>query len=431
MILESIGKNAHGNSNERPCYFSFKSKKVQVINRNGNATWYPIIVIENKLTGLFLSTAYTNYFYSIENKLLNAKYRTKEIHAGIIVMFLNYIFFNTDRTKRIGDISEITLKKGNDFLKQYSDGSIGGNDEKTLGVAEKAEGIVTRFYKFLVKEKAVDFSFIINERQKKHKYTEMRFEVDHNLFNFKYPEKVPLRKAKYLSREVLSLLIELSEIYCPEITLGIVLQTFAGLRAGAICSLSSTMLNYQESLDGLRFMELDLREEIILRDDAKSTGSIKRYRLQAIYPSFLNALYPVLKKHLNMIGQNKNKFKPLFLDNNCNAMTTQTYYRRIRFLKMKLIQHLVNSDSLSLRSQGHILSSVKFGSHVFRYFFSQFVAQSKKTNSVVDIASYRGDSNLNSAIVYLTSTPEIRKEIRNFHEIEHYKIKNFGSKNDI
>ena len=99
----------------------------------------------------------------------------------------------------------------------------------------------------------------------------------------------------------------------------------------------------------------------------------------------------------------------VFIDEHGNPMTYHTYYDKFCKLKKDFIKHLQNQNNSVLSSHATFLASKKWGSHLLRGCFSNLVASNSKTPQ--EIAYWRGDSSLDSAIVYLQDTERMSKEI--------------------
>lgn len=96
------------------------------------------IVLENIKTGIYKPTIYSTYFNNYNNGLINREINTKSNHADIIVNFLSYVFTDNYSKCGIKDIKYITIDMGNDFLRDYANGIVGGSKNKSEAVIKNA-----------------------------------------------------------------------------------------------------------------------------------------------------------------------------------------------------------------------------------------------------------------------------------------------------
>ena len=74
----------------------------------------------------------------------------------------------------------------------------------------------------------------------------------------------------------------------------------------------------------------------------------------------------------------------------------------------------MTSDDVELRSFGLLLNENNWGLHAFRHFFSVVLTLSGAT--LEELATWRGDSNLNSSLIYLQNKGELMKKYRQANE---------------
>ena len=86
-------------------------------------------------------------------------------------------------------------------------------------------------------------------------------------------------------------------------------------------------------------------------------------------------------------------------------MTDAVYYKRFCTLKAKFIERLRNSDNYDAKSYAVYLSTYKWSTHLCRGIFSNLIAQG--TNNIMEIAVWRGDKDLSSALSYLTDRKQM------------------------
>lgn len=397
----------------------FSKKELPLVTEYGTMKRYLFIVIENLQTGIYKPTAYSKYFFQGgDTGLLNKEINTKENHAHIIVNFLNYIFISKYDKFKIKTIKEINISMGNEFLRDYINGKVAKGGTKSENVAKDAENKLTAFYRFLYENiklnniQESDFKIKSHKnvfRNGKSKKISKRYE---SLFTIAYPEYEKVDKVKRISNYVLGQFLKVADEYYPEITLGLALQSFGGLRAGEVCCIATYMINSHISRDGIGWFEVNLKKERQLREDRKKTGQIKKHRVQPIHPIFMPLIDTIYQKHMNYISKYKNPYQPLFLNERGLAMTNRSYHGKFQKIKEIVIERLASHPNIYVRSEANILSSGKLGSHVLRYYFTQFVSSLSTTYSATELAYWRGDSTLEAAIGYLASSPIISEKLK-------------------
>lgn len=400
---------------ERIKSLSFSKKKLVIVDEEQIVREFIFIVIGGKNRKKFKVTGYSKYFFK---ELTNSRIETIEFHAKIIISFLNYIFFDEGNKSKIKSIAQLTVDHGNEFLKEYGTGRLGGKT-KTKVTVEKAEQILNRFYMFLVKE-CKDLKYISpsdfrinNTTNLSKKWNQNRNSVAYrSVFTVLYPDRTPPRRIKYISGYVLSELIATAGDMYPHLKLAICLQAFGGLRRGEVCNVTKDKIRYSLVGKELGWFMVNLKEITQIRSDLLSTGEIKRRRIQPIHPVFLSYFKKIYDEHLKLIQDIENPYGALFLNNRMEAMTANSYEQKFKNIIKVLIERLVNSGNPSLLSEANVLMSGRVNTHVLRHYFTQFISELETTRLPTEIAYWRGDVSLDSAIVYLTQNPAIDEKIK-------------------
>lgn len=418
----------------------FEKRKLVIAREDGTLKEFFFIILNNKLSKKSKITGYSKFLIV---ELLNKRVTTVDGYCKVIVSFLNYVFFDNYDKYNIKDIRDLKFEYGNDYIRDLSDGKIGRN-RKTKDSIINVENKLTKFYYFLSKEIS-DLRYI-----KKHDFEFIRVQVKSGIkeklilkskFLVAYNDTVAPKRVKSISNFLFSEIIKTCEIYYPELVLAICLQAFAGLRKGEVCNVSKDKINFNKIGNNFEWFTIDLRKKSILRDDLVNVGNIKKYRIQPIHPIFLKAFQEIYENHMKIISRSKNKYGAIFLTKNDEAMTELSYNQKFKRIIKLTIQRLSDApfinDKLELNyndnfglnlltnyyesaSEINKLSSARINTHIFRHFFTQFIA-SLNNRSATEIAYWRGDSSLESAITYLTGSPIIDENIKEI-QTEVYKM---------
>lgn len=391
---------------------------------------YNFIVLSDLEENEFYISEFTDFFLH-KDRLNNSINTNKNNYGTIIVLFLNYIFF--DRNPRIKDIQDITIEIGNEFFNKYVYGELSQDKNKkniyikSDAVIESAETALSHFYKWLFYNKNYKMKFI---KKTDFEYKNIRYpnksSIKKNfylierkslksLFTVEYPHKPSNIKITSPDELMIFVLIEVAQQYDPMLAFAIALQSFAGLRRGEVCQICKKRI----SQEGTHDFSIDLRQEYLLRKDGVRTGDIKKPRLQKVYPAFLPYINRLYKEHMQFLSLNKLDMDPygaIFIGNNKKALTTHRYAQRFSNLMPKLIKRLgtmANNGNKIAAIDFEILTNKKMTPHALRYFFSDYISQFESPHIV---AVFRGDSSLDSVLTYLMQSRFTRtrvKEIQN------------------
>lgn len=416
---EMINLNRYDNWKENINKYKFNKRVLTLIDEYGKYRSYMFIVIENIQTKEIKITGYSKYFIiNLRNKELS----TLESHAKIIIIFLNYVFFEKYEQYRIKKLEQLSIDHGNDFLRDYSLGVI-GEKNKTKSTVQRAEYILNQFYLYLDAEcedfNLYNYGIIENNSENGYKYLlnrRKKIYKQRSLFLVSYPNHTPSKRIKYISPFLFLEILKVCDIYYPELKLALCLQAFGGLRRGEVCNVTKDKIQFEKVIDEFAWFTIDLRSEQNIRADGKRVGGIKKKRVQPIHPAFLKVLSPIYKQHLELIRDCSNPYGALFLNKNGDAMTKGTYEQKFkRIIKMLLIRLKNNGDFNSL-SEMNLLLSGKINTHVLRHFFTKFIFQIEKSRNPCEIAYWRGDSSLESALAYLVGSPVVDEKIQLIQE---------------
>ena len=215
------------------------------------------------------------------------------------------------------------------------------------------------------------------------------------------------------------LLLELSFHYAPDISLALAAQALAGLREGEVLNLhqeSSPLgpgILFTYEGDVLSSIVLDVRKEHVLRRDLVPTGTIKRPRLQHVYPSFNSLFFQIYTMHLEHLRSHgfDSRYCPLFVDGRGSAMTYAVYRDRFRSLvRDRFVPALLASEDPDLYLYGMLVRERGLAPHCLRHAFSCMLVLMGE--DIHGLQMYRGDASPASCQPYLDSKKDIQDRFR-------------------
>lgn len=404
----------------------FAKYKHTFITKDGSLMDKWFIVLKDKETGVALEfTPYTRLLRYSDVAMDLRRSETVEAWAKFVCMFLNYILIDNYESFKIDDIKDITIDMGNRFLQAYADGEVGQN-EKTLDTVRVS---IMRLCKL--------FSFIksIYKKEAKHIYKyKWKYRDGMDRVRYNNPFTVNVEKNKEISEQkedifrnmpvdIFEIFIKLSKKYYPELTFAIALQAYAGLRPGEVCNVRQAIdpkrpgMQYIKVGTEIKAMTIDLRKKYQIRADGKSVGGIKKRRRQEIYTPYVSRVYELYKEHLIELEkyQFEDGYYPMFVDKNGKALTVKSYREKIeRLANNYLRKELAKSDIPRHRYYADILTQKKLSPHFLRHYFTVLLVMDNKTPH--EIAVWRGDKNLDSALAYCRDKDELLRSIREVNE---------------
>lgn len=377
-IINNDKNNDKNNDNCKP----YKWVK-HIIKKQDNGTTYQYVTVgkQDNKTGLYLVSPISDFIlHNYSNKTT-----TMLAQANVIVAFLNFAD-QKQQSNKIDFLFNLTVQDGLEFLDSLI---VNPKTKKTYA------NTLEKFYLFMEERDVIH----ISEKQPfflgKYKNTMQNNnkEVVHNI------------KPEYLQ-----LFINTAIQETPEISLGVFLQIFGGLRCSEVISLEYKDIAFHSNSTGTQTMTVTLHDKD-LRPDLEHgfLSKCKKNRKQQIIPIFGDMLSTLYTKHRDTYKQTDTD--AVFIDKNHNAMTASTYSRKFNKLKRAFIKRLSESDDFASKSYALFLQSHRWSTHICRGIFSNQVAS--VTNNILEIASWRGDTQLGSALTYLQNKESIETDVKN------------------
>lgn len=349
---------------------------------------------------------------------------TLQKKAFNICAFLNFVLWHTD----CDSLNEVTVDILRDFLIDFRE-TIDGDQRDPASW----ENGITDVYNFLdayqkcnphlqysySPEKLVTTISVRNMGSGRK--TVVR---ETNKFFVKPPKKTK-KKNRYLLEGYLDLLLFEARKYDPMIALGIACQAYGGLREGEVVNLTRSSLQMIDTGFGhIGEIKINLMDEADFAKEYQGKcefGYIKKYRVQQIYPDFISQIVELYDEHDSLLGMKQaadNPNAPLFVNNQGNPMTVDSYCGRVETLfRNYFVSALKNAciadgswaenapfieaweDKIS--PDGKKIRGEFPGCHMFRHWFTMYLL-GNTTLSHDEIAHvWRGDSSSEAMDTYI------------------------------
>ena len=363
--------------------------------------------INTEVGQLQIPSTFTSYiqksFTSVNTQVQNAK---------ILTHFLNYVTLQAHEKNsefddvRIKGLKELNFTHAASYLR-YCISEL--NNSYTTCMIKKR--CILYFYDYLKDNKIIDV--VIEKKEYLDKDNNRRTRIvspfNKHLYRVKFPPKIgKLDKARYMDDNIYREFMKCCKDKFPELTLGIFLQTRAGLRAGEVvnCTVNSIHIN-----NGSRFSSVDVLDRQFYLfgdafDDTLKTSQVKKQRYNQPILDLDEELEDIYNKHLKLMNSRRKKHTPkqaLFINKDGYAMTGIEYRNKFYALKnyfLKKLQMLSYSDY-------DRYNTLTWGSHIGRAIFTNFCiieglcCTSDGKPSARILAKLRGDSSEEAAQAYI------------------------------
>ena len=222
-----------------------------------------------------------------------------------------------------------------------------------------------------------------------------------------------------LNSDAMTLLLRLVFEHDRGIFFAVCCQVFTGMRAGEVCNMWQESDPYGPCIRiaydsaGFETVSINVMERRRLRADNVSVGRIKKPRIVQVYTEFVHAFLTAWESHREWLsGQNfDHEYSPMFLNSQGRAMTWDNYDNRLeRVVRKWFCPALHDSGDRTLKLMAEEIERRGFGSHAFRHFFTvQLVLRGV---SPAELARWRGDRSIESAVTYYQNKGEINAAAR-------------------
>lgn len=356
---------------------------------------------------LQIPSTFTSYIQSAFDSV-----NTQVQNAKILTHFLNYVTIQTHENNsefddiRIKGLKALNFTHAASYLR-YCISEL--NNSYTTCMIKKR--CILYFYDYLKDNEIIDVVIEKKEYVDKdnNKKTRIVSPFNKHLYRVKFPPKIgKVNKARYMDDNIYSLFMDCCKERFPELTLGIFLQTRAGLRAGEVvnCTVSSININ-----KGSRFSSVDVLDRQFYLfgdafDDTLKTSQVKKQRYNQPILDLDEELEDIFDKHLELMNSLRKKHTPkdaLFINKDGYAMTGVEYRNKFYALKRYFLKKLQEKSY----SDYDRYNTLTWGSHIGRAIFTNYCiieglcSTSDGKPSARILAKLRGDSTEEAAQSYI------------------------------
>ncbi|ARK21855.1 tyrosine-type recombinase/integrase [Sporosarcina ureae] len=331
----------------------------------------------------------------------NRQYNTQRKHANNLVQFLNYLIENRKKLS-LHSLSDIQINTGTEYLNYLA---LKGVRKSTVKDAERT---LTKFYYWLVKIEVLSLATKSSFEEKENHlgtYLESPF---HPL----YPSKSTKEIEHTLPISYIPLLLEVAISVAKPIALGLYYQLFGGLRISEVLNLKRTQVG-RRMKEGDFILKLQNQN---FRTDLKEHSSVKKVRTQRVL-EINDWGHNLFKDHINLYKPTDGT-QALFVNRDGNALSQRSYRQYFQKVKDNFIKLLENNGDTEQKILAKHLKHMKWSTHIGRGTFTNMIAEDAE--NPYEIAHLRGDSNINSSLIYMVSTDRLHKKIEekfsNMHE---------------
>jgi integrase len=321
--------------------------------------------------------------------------------ADNLVVFFNYLH-NHCKELNLTSLTELKVSDGVKFLNHISHNKNSKGKDLVRGTVVGYNRCLTNFYKWLSDQgflPEIPASRFVLVEGPWGKYFKSPFT------GVQYPSSSQKKIEHAFPLQYFPLLLEISVIIAPRITLGIYIQFMGGLRHGEVTNLSRS--HFQRRIKNGDFI-FDVKDHHHRTDIKDHTSTeVKKPRTQEVF-NIKDWLPKLFEDH-------KVRFKPkdggdaLFVNRDGKAMTAKSYSQYFNNVKDRFCDYLkAYGDEEDVALAGH-LRYVNWSTHIGRGTFTNMIAE--RTDNPFLIAYKRGDSTPESSLPYIQKTARIRKKI--------------------
>ncbi|AKP77172.1 Site-specific recombinase XerC [Priestia megaterium Q3] len=396
----------------------FSVKKALVATNPNDETFlleYATIVIEDKKTGFFRPHPLTAFIKDKYSKK-DFNYNTQATVAGNVVRFLNWLLIDNRNLYELESIQEMTIEHGVAFLQHMKHTEYNGKS-RSRETLEKYDLYLTSFYSWLTSKGLIKGRTAekVQENTYKNRFNDT---ITQSIFvgrDFSLPSNSLTRDEFKLEEfphpKLITLFLEMTDNIAPDITIGIYMQIFGGLRRGEVVNILESELKIKGP-NGIYSVGTKIGYKPYLWKRLKDSTKCNVKRNTNIFPfqsiQVIPSLWkPIYVNHMKLLDKYRkvNKYGALFIDRNGNPMSGAVYEKRFANVKKAFLKYV----QLNMPEYYSLLINMSWGTHIGRGTYTNLMARIVTSQS--ELAILRANTTLEAAIVYL-SKHNIRKEIQ-------------------
>jgi integrase len=397
---------------------------------------------------------YSEYFYSrvLGNSLAHKATNTVvNAHGKFIILFLNFIFYEYD--KPIDKIQDLDYELIKQFLNKHAIGQLNSQKGKSVSfdTVKKCGKAVMMFVYWLKYHKSSNGKtlgltkihkddFVIGTKKIKEKSrANSAYTTEKEIKYIESPPEIQSDigetrdKAVELTLYGVKVLIDLSKKYTPNITFGIILGAFVGLRQGEVVQMHRGRIgDISDIATSIEYgAKIDLLRTAPLAQNSKDTGAIKKKRMQPIYEPFLPIVSTAYNQHMDKLrnkGLSNHLYGALFFNSRNGVMKQKTFsdtFKKLVDKFIELIRAEALKDNVYAKKEYSLLERYNFSVtfHSLRYFYTHML-ETLETNPF-QIMYYRGDKAVTSQNTYRSNITTIAGVKKVMDSVES-ELKKFG-----
>lgn len=358
-----------------------------------------VICIKQSDTNISVPHPITKF---ITDKYGNKKYsvNTQRIVANTICQFLNFLL---DKVKRDNDYVSLKFKGLNNLTIDHGKHFIQSKKEKKLSpeYINKTVYYLSVFYSYLNDYQIID----INHRLEKISI------LDHeaNIFD-EYGKRREAKQTKHKLKDfgsnknyLIPLFISISQKVAPEVTLGICLQFFGGLRKGEVVNVMKNDIQVSESKTFQVFItdntHILFKDKTDLKDESVKRVNYLQRNLRKQELLYYDLISEIYISHLKYIRKYKiSETGVLFINNDGKPMSGQVYKNRFEKVKKHFLKELLKRGNYE---DYNLLSDTSWSTHIGRGIFTNLLIDMGLSET--QVAIMRGDRSTSSSKHYYDS----------------------------
>lgn len=377
------------------------------------------IVLRNSTRDILKFTNWHVYVHSKNQRQAKSISDDGNNRFDFVVCFLNYVIIENYSEFQINRLTNIPVEAVQRFFYWY-----GGQDDKnharTKGTVERCMISVFDFLCNVIKKNRKQCRMQLTDLVEEYTYRTRRGYEKKSYrplldIRFGNPGRTIFRD---MPNSVFNILLSYIMENHIDVLMLVALSAFAGLRPAEACNVRQEISPLGSGIrmikrnGAITQIEIDLKEEKVLRSDLKPVGGIKKERIQRIYPRFINAFlycYDQYMKYLSYV-KFESQYCPLSISRNGKAVTYDSYWNRFKKIIREIIPMLLSSDDVEIAEYGHLLLTHSISPHIFRHWFS--VRLTLYGEDVAGLQYWRGDKSPESSLTYLQNKGELIKQMQ-------------------